>query len=79
MRAGLLELVVQTTSSDRAEQLRQQIRGLDLVTDSNFEFGALQVAGQRIDNPEGMQHNMAPDGMAYDSAERRLLQQRKEH
>ena len=72
MRADLLDAAVATDSSEKAEQWRWMVKGLDLLRDKNFEPRALQEAGQRVDkNPE------VPHYMALDSADQRRLQSKE--
>ena len=73
VRASLLDHAVAMDSSDKAEAIRQQVKGLDYLRASNFKPGALQDAGQRFDKPTEMPHYMA-----LDSADQRRLTDREE-
>lgn len=56
-----LEAVVRTRSSEDRDYYLSMARGIDLVLSPNFSEGALQDAGQPIDNPDPPPHPMSLD------------------
>jgi hypothetical protein len=72
VRAALVERMVATNCSEEAERLRNQVKGLDLVSDDSFKRPALARAGEVTNKPEPVEHYMA-----LDSADERQLRQRE--